>query len=37
MQAGDQIGDYRLVREVGRGSFGVVYQAEQVYLVVSPV
>jgi serine/threonine protein kinase len=32
MQVGDQLGDYRLVREVGHGTFGVVYQAEQVYL-----
>ncbi|HEX5050443.1 MAG TPA: serine/threonine-protein kinase [Planctomycetota bacterium] len=32
LQPGRQIGDYRIVREIGRGGMGIVFEAEQLSL-----
>ncbi len=32
VQIGTQLGDYRLVRELGSGTFGTVFQAEHIYI-----
>jgi serine/threonine protein kinase len=32
LQVGDQLGEYRLVREIGQGAFGLVFEAEHLHL-----